>query len=79
MQGEERTWYVDGPYTHGMEGFASVTDEATTNFYGAGADYEVQATIDEIVAWLVAHEFVELETDVDELAQAWAVAHTEEN
>jgi hypothetical protein len=66
-----KTWYYDGEYTHGINGLASVTDERTENLVGIGPDFEYVGTADELVAYLRAHGYSELETDIEILRIAW--------
>ncbi len=68
-----RAWYIDGPYTHGIDGLACVTDEGPfVNMAGVGPDEEFFGTAAECAEHLWEHGFREVETDVPELAAAWA-------
>jgi hypothetical protein len=65
-------WFVDGAYTHGVTGLACVSVAA----YGPdaphiGPDYELDGTPKQVVAWLEAGQFSDLETDDADLARAW--------
>lgn len=69
-----RTWYYDGETTHGIRGLASVTDVRTQNLVGVGPDHVYVGTAEELVTYLRAIGYTEIETDIEILSIAWRKA-----
>ena len=67
-----RDWYIDGPYTHGEEGLACVSNGSYLNGVGVGPDYAMQCfTAEQVVGALRGMGVTDLDTDSDELQEAW--------
>jgi hypothetical protein len=73
-----RTWAVHGPRVPGAQNRALVTNEVTVNPDGVGPDFVLHLTVDQLVTWLVAAGYKELETDVAELRQVWDAVPVQE-
>lgn len=66
-----RTWAIDGERTHGEKHLALITDEVHHNIAGDPPDFLLHLTTDELVTWLVAAGYREIDTDVEELQREW--------
>jgi hypothetical protein len=63
------SWAVYGPSVPGAQNRALVTNEVTENRDGVRPDFVLHLTVDQLVTWLVAAGYKELQTDVAELQQ----------
>jgi hypothetical protein len=68
-----QTWYVDHEYTHGVAGMACVTNDGPFyNRAGVGPDMILERLSPKQCAGaLRGMGFVELDTDIKELEEAW--------
>jgi hypothetical protein len=69
--------------THGCPGQADVTIEdeefldEVTEAPSIAPDERIVGTAEDVVAWLDAHGYTELETDIEDLLDLWDNAETE--